>query len=127
MDITNENFNFEKFQKLFETIYSSEAKENGGGTEEDTMPEGYGEFGLEITNPIPIHTILGNKLYLDRLQTVDGVKVTYQRIGSMRAPNISSIIDGYTIFAKGEEIATLYICPYNKKNSERAPKGFKLI
>ena len=96
------------------------------GTDKDVMPEGYGEFGLEITNPIPVHTVAGNQIYLERLHTADGVKVTYKRIGSMRAPNIPSIIDGYTIFAKGKEIATLYICPYNKKNSEKAPKGFQL-
>jgi len=126
MSTTNDNFNLEELKKIFEA-FSSFGGNNDGGTSEDTMPEGYGEFGLEITNPIPVNSIIGNKLYLDRLWTTDNVKVTYERIGSMRAPNISSIIDGYEIYAKGKKIATLYICPYNKKNSEKAPKGFKLV
>jgi len=127
MNTTNENFDFEELQKFFKAISFFGGTENDGGTEEDTMPEGYGEFGLEITNPIPVNSILGNKLYLDRLWTDNGVKITYERIGSMRAPNISSIIDGYRIYARGEKIATLYICPYNKKISERAPEGFILM
>jgi hypothetical protein len=96
------------------------------GTAEDTMPEGYGEFGLEVTNPIPTQTPVGSRTYLEQLHTADGVKVDYERIGSMRAPNIPYMIDGYRIFANSREVATLYICPYNKKNSERAPKGFTL-
>ena len=32
----------------------------------------------------------------------------------------------YQVTRDGEVIATLYISPYNKKNSERPPKGFKL-
>ena len=125
MSTTDRYDSMEEIEKLFEKIGPFAGNEDCG-TDEDVMPEGYGEFGLEITNPIPVHTIVGNRIYLDQLWTEDGIKVSYDRIGSMNAPNISSIIDGYRIFAKGEEIAILYICPYNKKNSEKAPKGFKL-
>ena len=125
MSTSDRNFELEKFEELFKKIGSFLGNEDCG-TEEDVMPEGYGEFGLEITNPIPVKTIVGNKIYLDRLWTEDDVKVGYERIGSMQAPNIPSIIDGYRIFANGKKIATLYICPYNKKNSEKAPRGFKL-
>lgn len=96
------------------------------GTDLDMMPEGIGEFGLEITNPIPTSTVYGSNAYLGRL-THDGIKVGYDRIGSMSAENIPNIIDGYTITKNGNEIATLYLCPYNKKTSEKAPKGFQLI
>jgi hypothetical protein len=105
----------------------SKMNEEGSGTEDNEMTEGYGEFGLEVTNPVPTNTVFGSNSYLGRLRTLDGVKVTYDRIGSMNAPNISQIIDGYRIFANGKQIATLYICPYNKRNSTKAPNGFKLI
>ena len=100
---------------------------NPNGTDQDEMPEGYGEFGLEITNPIPTSSIPQNRFYLNRLRTIDNLTVTYDRIGSMRAKNIQSLIDGYRIFVNGKQIATLYICPYNKKTSTKAPKGFKLV
>lgn len=96
------------------------------GTDLDVMPEGFGEFGLEITNPIPTSTVFGSNAYLGSLRTTDGIKVGYERIGSMSADNIPNIIDGYRIFKNSEEICTLYLCPYNKKNSTKAPDGFEL-
>lgn len=41
------------FSKLQEIFLAS----NPSGTIEDEMPEGYGEFGIEITNPIPVSSI----------------------------------------------------------------------
>lgn len=122
MDKLNEDPKFNELQELFKAMQELNAE----GTEDDVMPEGIGEFGLEITNPIPVNTAFGSTAYLGRLRTMDGVKVGYDRIGSMKAPNITSVIDGYRITANEKEIAILYICPYNKKNSDRAPKGFKL-
>ena len=46
-------------------------------------------------------------------------------LGSTSAANIENPIDMYAISVNEKQIATLYIS-YNKKNSERAPKGFKL-
>ncbi|MDR2408963.1 MAG: hypothetical protein LBE13_12740 [Bacteroidales bacterium] len=117
----NERANFFNVMKNFLQI------SNPNGTDQDEMPEGYGEFGLEITNPIPTASIPQNRLYLDRLRTIDNIAVTYDRIGSMKAKNIQSLIDGYKIFANGKQIAILYICPYNKRTSIKAPKGFKLV
>jgi len=100
---------------------------NPSGTDEDEMPEGYGEFGLEITNPIPAASIPESYFYLHNLRTASGSSVTFDRIGPMRAPNINSTIDGYNILSNGSQIATIYICPYNKRTSKKAPKGFKLV
>lgn len=99
---------------------------NPTGTDKDVMPEGYGEFGLEITNPIPTSSIPDSNFYLNSLRTQNGSEITFDRIGSMGAPNISHTIDAYTISANGQELATIYICPYNKKTSTKAPKGFIL-
>jgi len=105
--------------------FSSNEREEVG-TDEDVLPQGYGEFGLEVTNPVPVHTLLGLRLYLERLRTKDGVKVAYERIGLMLAPNSPYGIEVYSIYLEKQEIAILYICPNNKKNSEKAPKGFQL-
>lgn len=99
---------------------------NPKGSDKDVMPEGYGEFGLEITNPIPASSIPDSYFYLNSLRTKNGSKITFNRIGSMSAPNISHTIDAYSISANGQELATIYICPYNKKTSNKAPKGFIL-
>ena len=111
---------------LIEITREFSKSSNPKGTDKDVMPEGYGEFGLEITNPIPTSSIPDSYFYLNSLRTQNGSEITFNRIGSMGAPNISQTIDAYTISANGKELATIYICPYNKKTSTKAPKGFIL-
>ena len=113
------------FQEM-KALYNAMRALNEGGTALDMIPEGYGEFGYDITNPIPVNTVYGNLAYLGRLRTPDNKKVRYNRKGSTSVENIRTPIDVYDIF-KGEElIATLFLNPYNKKNSDKAPKGFEL-
>ena len=100
---------------------------NEEGTDQDIIPEGIGEFGYDVTNPIPVNTVFGNTAYLGRLRTLNDIKVRYERRGSTGAANIKNPIDIYDIFEEENKIATLYISPYNKKDSAIAPKGFKLI
>lgn len=118
MDELNDNPFFQGMKNL--------EKLNVNGTDEDIIPEGYGEFGHEETNPIPVNTIMGTSAYLGKLRTIDGIKVTYERVGSTSASNIKGMIDEYEIFANGERVARLFISPYNKKNSGKEPKGFVL-
>lgn len=113
-----------KFFSELHTLMQAMSKE---GTDLDEIPEGIGEFGHDITNPIPVNTIFGNTSYLNRLRTADGKEIRYERLGSGGAENIDGPIDIYDIFCGSEKIATLYIHPYNRKDSEKAPKGFKLI
>ena len=95
------------------------------GTTEDSMPEGYGEFGLDITNPIPIHGVQDNENYLRKLRLANGSSIKWSRIGSCKAPNIEQIIDNYIIHdLSGNKICNLYLCPYNRKTSNKTPKGF---
>ena len=122
MDSLIENSTFKEFQGLFDAM----SKLNEGGTDDDTIPEGYGEFGYEKTNPIPVNTVFGNISYLGKLRTTEGKRIQHERIGSTSAPNINLPIDIYKISDGIEVIATLYMSPYNKKNSERPPRGFKL-
>ena len=95
------------------------------GTEQDVMPEGTGEFGLEATNPIPTFTTMGNIAYLGKLRTMKGTKVLYERTGPANVTNIPYMIDAYRITGDGQA-TTIYLCAYNRKNSEKAPKGFRL-
>lgn len=96
------------------------------GTDGDIIQEGIGQFGLEITNPIPVEGIEGSYRYLAQLRTLENEEITFERYGSDSSPNIKGMIDVYLIYNKGVEIAKLYIAPYNKKNSSLAPIGFKL-
>jgi hypothetical protein len=122
MDVIKEDSKFQELEGLFKVM----EKLNETGTDQDIMPDGYGEYGLDLTNPIPVNTVFGSIAYLGRLRTMDGIKVQYERVCSTSSPNIDQIIDEYKILVNQRAIATLYICPYNKKNSERPPKGFKL-
>ena len=108
--------------------FFEELKElNSCGTDIDEMPEDYGEFGLEVTNPIPVCTVFGNIAYLSKLRTLLCEKISYERRGSAGPPNIKAMIDFYIISCHGKEIATLYLYPYNKRNSNRPPKGFNIF
>lgn len=120
MDNLHDESQFKKMQQELNDIQNLYTD----GTEEDEMPTGIGEFGLEVMNPVPVNSILGSMVYLRRLRTLDGIKVRFERIGSMRARNIARMIDGYKITVNEKEIAIIYICPYNKKISAKAPKGF---
>lgn len=98
------------------------------GCETDEIPGGHGEFGHAVTNPIPTKTVFGSTSYLARLQSSDGAKVVYEREGSLSSPVSPSPIDAYAISHQdGRRLATLYLSPYHKRNSERAPKGFSLL
>ncbi|MDR2081670.1 MAG: DUF805 domain-containing protein [Campylobacteraceae bacterium] len=114
-----------KLQFMYDILNLQANLSEASGTNQDIMPEGFGEFGHEATNPIPVCTIFGNDVYLNRLRTLDGQKITYNRTKSLNTKNIP-IVDEYQIFSGTQQIATLYICPYNKAISNKAPKGFKL-
>jgi len=97
------------------------------GCDEDEIPDGKGEFGYSVNNPIPINTILETHSYLSRLRTLDGEKVRYFKLGSTSSQVSLHKAQCYKIKnIKGEELAVLYISPFQKKTSEKAPKGFKL-
>jgi len=94
----------------------------------DEIPQGVGEFGLEITNPIPTFGVPSNEVYLNKLLFLNGLKPHWQRIGSRSIDSITNPIDMYEIFDhQGEKVCTLYINPYHLIISNKMPKGFKTI
>ena len=95
------------------------------GCDADEIPEGYGEFGLELTNPIPTNTVFGETAYLAGLRLADGSDIHYERVGSEISPVSDNPVDVYTVSdTDGRQVAVLYLSPYNKRNSAKAPKGF---
>lgn len=97
------------------------------GVDADELPNGKGEFGMTASNPIPCKTIWGSKAYLARLRTADGLSVVCTRSGSGRSEVTPHPVDCYQVrHLNGEHLATLYISPYQKRVSRKAPKGFLL-
>ena len=93
----------------------------------DDIPKGYGPYGLCKTNPVPTRGVPGSNEYLSRLRTSDGEKIDSSRIGSTRAEDVTSgAIDMYSISRGGVSLGTIYLCPYHKRNSSKAPEGFRL-
>ena len=123
LDALNENLIF-KQQKL---IYDSMCLMCEDGVDADELPNGIGDFGMSPNNPIPCKTVFGSTSYLGRLRDLDGIKLVYDRIGSFSSDVTSQPVDGYKIsHPEGMEFGTIYISPYQKRTSAKAPMGFKL-
>lgn len=98
-----------------------------GAVSSDQLPNGYGPFGLCVTNPIPVKSVLLVESYLVSLRTMDGKRVKATRIGSTDAKEVTSgMIDMYQLSCDGRNLSVIYVCPYHKRNSRRAPEGFRL-
>jgi hypothetical protein len=113
----------EKAIKFIETGFGL----TGLGYDEDEIPVAYGEFGRCETNPIPVNGILASDVYLESLKTVDGSKIKFKRAGSIESSvmKMDGLIDIYNIFTEhNKDLGKLYISPYNKRLSRKAPVGF---
>ncbi|OCG61011.1 hypothetical protein [Gilliamella sp. Nev3-1] len=120
--------NCNKLSNHLSDLFNKLINNNPQACETNEIAQGFGEFGLSITNPIPVNSIQGIEDYLSHLRLDNGTKISWKRIGSTGADNISNIIDIYEIMTyKGETITDLYISPYHLKTSNKAPKGFKIL
>lgn len=99
------------------------------GTDQDVIPWGIGEFGLEVTNPIPVNGRSGRMSYMEKIRPLNTSDFAWEEElpGSVRAPNIKHPIDKYVILIEGEKFVPIYLSIYHKKTSDKAPKGFKLV
>lgn len=95
------------------------------GTLLDTLTNGYGEFGLTSTNPVPTICVRGSDRYLASLLW-DGAPIESSRVGSTTSDVTDGNIDIYNICLRGRELGTIYICPYHKKDCKKAPRGYTL-
>lgn len=100
-----------------------------GGTDQDVIPWGIGEFGLEVTNPIPIKGRSGRMSYMEKIRPLNSSEFAWEEElpSSVRAPNIEHPIDKYVISIEDKNFVPIYMSIYHKKTSDKAPKGFKLV
>jgi hypothetical protein len=100
-------------------------KTNSQACQSDEIQQGFGEYGLEKTNPIPTYGIPSNETYLQSLRTSNGEVLRYRRNGGIEVDNIEKRVDEYEIYNfSGEIIAYLYLSPYHWQTSSKAPIGF---
>jgi len=113
--------------ELLNAIIQYQVESRKDGVDTDEIPNGYGPFGLSKTNPIPTRGVPGSNEYLARLRTKEGRSVESSRLGSTSAKDVTSgMIDMYNVSSGGVSLGTVYLCPYHKRNSEKAPEGFRL-
>jgi len=106
-------------------VFLQSILENPQATDQDEIPGATGRFGYDPSNPIPIHGVPNAKVYLEKLRQSDGQPINYLREGSTSHESINLPIDQYLIFGLDEdELCRIYISPYHKKCSEKAPDGF---
>jgi hypothetical protein len=109
-------------------MFSQHNRSNPQATVTNEIQGAVGEYGLEVSNPVPVNGIAANNVYLGRLRTPDGMPIQWSRVGSTRHKDINKPIDNYDIFnSKGKKITNIYISPYHLHTSTRAPKGFKIV
>ncbi len=110
----------------FGNLYLDAIRNNPQATDQDEIPGAMGRFGLDPSNPIPIHGIPNARIYLDNLLLANGDLVQFERQGSVQVPTINLPVDHYAIFDFEDKIiASLYLSPYHKRCSEKAPEGFQ--
>lgn len=105
-------------------LYDAMNSLSEGGCDTDEIPGAEGDFGWDVSNPVPTHTTFGSTSYLARLRTTSGEKISYERIGSFNSPLSEMPVDGYELKgAAGNELGIIYLSPYHKRNSEKPPNG----
>lgn len=99
------------------------------GYDSDIIPSGKGDFGLDLSNPVPVRGIRGSNQYLASLRTIMGHRIRWNRIGSFQSSNIELQIDCYHVFdsVTNEKFGEIYISPYHKRDSQKPPRGFQLV
>jgi len=121
-------------EEALEAIIKLQAEQTIKNLEENSQNqpnnEGDADFGLVPEKPIytlALESVDGEREYLNRLYTEDGVKVKWERQGSTSVEGVGGMIDIYnTYLPSGEFYKTIYINMYGAKKSETAPIGFVL-
>lgn len=122
-DAPEENPLLQQQKALFDAM----SKKCEAGCDTDELPDASGEFGLSPTNPVPTKTIFGSTHYLSLLRAHDGARVVYERRGSGSSPVTPMPVDAYEIkHPDGRPLAMLFLSPYQRRNSQKAPRGFSL-
>ena len=91
--------------------------------EVDEWLNAQGEFGRTPTNPILVNQTWGEITYLSRLETSDGQRMIFHRIGS-----VAGALDAFELVsADGKFCDRLYVDMYHRHCSKKAPTGYTLL
>jgi hypothetical protein len=84
-------------------------------------------FGYDASNPIPVAGIQGEYLYLSRLKTEAGERLSYRHNGSCYAANSVNELDRFIMTnAGGTVVCELYLDKFHVGNSQKVPQGLLL-
>ncbi len=87
------------------------------------------DYGYSLQNPIMTSSVRSSYQYLSRLRTADGLKLSWNRIGSICLESLygveSVMVDKYQLLLDNENYRTIYICPYGH-DGDYAPRGMYL-
>jgi len=85
----------------------------------DRDPNGTGPFGFSETNPIPVNGPLGELAYLSRLETAQGERILFHRIGAIDRIDVFEAVT-----FSGDAWFIFFIDYYHPRRSRALPEGF---
>jgi len=125
---TQEEKAFKKILKLIENEHYQNSllpkliqSEIINGVSVDKLPGATGRFGFEENNPIPVNGPLGELTYMSQLETNEGERLLFHRIGSR---NKIDIFEAVTF--SGSSWHRFFLDFYHPRRSKLAPEGFRL-
>lgn len=87
----------------------------------DERPDGQGAFGLDERNPIPVNGAIGELSYLSKLETSNGERMMFHRVGAI---NTVDVFEAVTYSGSGWYI--FFVDYYHPRRSRKAPSGFQI-
>lgn len=82
------------------------------------------EYGLAANKPIFVNGFGAHEGYLSHLSTTDGVKLSFDRIGSSEVPGIVGPVDAYKLLLPDHSLyMTIFVCNYGTRTTHDVPKG----
>ncbi|MBP3493849.1 MAG: protein kinase [Oscillospiraceae bacterium] len=111
--------------KLTQKYVASNAVQNKN-VEETHMNDP--EYGVIPEKPIFVAGFGWDREYLGHLYTENGVKLTFDRVGSLNVKGIAGPVDMYRLLLPDRtEYMKIYICNYGTKNTKAVPRGLKYV
>jgi len=92
-----------------------------GGVACDEVPGASGSFGFASSNPIPVNGSIGELAYLSRLETTQGERILFHRIGAI---NTIDVFEAVTY--SGGAWFVFFLDMYHPRRSRKAPAGFRI-
>lgn len=90
-----------------------------GGLACDVIPGASGPFGFDPRNPIPVNGAIGELAYLSRLETAQGERLLFHRIGAI---NKLDVFEAVTY--SGSAWYVFFVDMYHPRRSRQAPERF---